>query len=200
MTSGRIREPRQARGPGSGGRSATAGGFYPAPALPSSFRGWVHAQAFSYLHPMGALQPQKGEEPVTVQAQQTSPCRGGGYHGVGVRASRPREQLQNTKRIRRRAGRSHSPVATLFRWRLHSHRDHKPDTNRRPRRAVFCPLSRVAGPLTPPPSPPLPLRPVGGEGTKTSWLSTPLPPPYRLGGLRPGPALLPTALFPHVGS
>lgn len=87
VTSGLSREPRQARGPGSGGVSAIAGQFYPAPALPSSFRGWVHAQAFSYLHPMGALQPHKGEEPVTVQAQETSPCRGGGYHRVGARAS-----------------------------------------------------------------------------------------------------------------
>lgn len=63
--------------------------------------------------------------------------------------------------------------------------------------ARFCaPLSRVAVPLTS-----LPLRPrEGGEGTKSSQPSRPLPPPYRLGGLRPGPALLPTALFPHVGS
>lgn len=61
--------------------------------------------------------------------------------------------------------------------------------------AWFCALSGVAGPVTS-----LPQRLAGGKGTKPSRPSPLLPPPYRLGGLRPGPALLPTALFPHVGS
>lgn len=145
---------------------------------------------------MGALQPHKGEEPVTVQAQHTSPCRGGGSHRVGGRATWPQ---QAASKHQGDSSQTQGEAAALRRpssaGRLHSHRDHKPDTNRRPLRAVLCPLSRVAGPMTS-----LPLRPAGGEGTKSSRPSPSLPPPYRLGGLRPGPALLPTALFPHVGS
>lgn len=92
---------RQVGGLRSGGQSALAGKFYQAPALPAS-RGWVHAQAFSYLHPMGAPQPHKGEEPVTLQEQHTSPCRGGGYHRVGGERRDAERKLQNTQSTRRR--------------------------------------------------------------------------------------------------
>lgn len=121
--------------------SAIAGKFYQDPALLSSFRGWVHAQAFSYLHPMGALQPHKGEEPVTVQAQQTSPCRGGSYHRVEVRATWPRKAASKHQGDSLQTqGEATAPRRPSSAGRLHSHRDHNPDTNRRPLRAVLCPL------------------------------------------------------------
>lgn len=83
---------------------------------PSS-RGWVHPQAFSYLHPMGALQPHKEEKPVTVQAQQTSSCRTGGYHRVrGESDLTPRGSFKTPRGLVADADRSHSPEATLFRW------------------------------------------------------------------------------------
>lgn len=121
--------------------SAIAGKFYQDPALLSSFRGWVHAQAFSYLHPMGALQPHKGEEPVTVQAQPTSPCRGASYHRVEVRATWPRKAASKHQRDSSQTqGKATAPRRPSSARRLHSHRDHNPDTNRRPLRAVLCPL------------------------------------------------------------
>lgn len=113
---------------------------------------------------MGAPQPHKGEEPVTVQAQQTSPCWGRGYHRVGGERSDSDRQLQNTiEEPSQTRGEATAPRRPSPLRRLHSHRDHKPDTNRRPRRAVCAPPSRVAVPLTS-----LPLRPrEGGERTKS---------------------------------
>lgn len=121
---------------------------------------------------------------------------GRGLPQSGGRATWRREEAsKHLEHSSQTQGEATAPRRPSSAGRLHSHRDHNPHTNRRPLRAVLCPLSRVAGPMTS-----LPLRPSGGEGTKSSRPFPSRPPPYRLGGLRPGPALLPTALFPHVGS
>lgn len=156
----------------------------------------MHAQAFPCLHPMGgSAGAQARRTGCCASKQLTSPCRGGGCQSGGDSDNTPRDSLKTPRGLFTEAERSHSPAATHSRRRLHSHKDHNPDCNRHPLRAVLRPLSRVAGPVTS-----LPLRLEGGKGTKSSRPSPSLPPPYRLGGLRPGPALLPTALFPHVGS
>lgn len=108
----------------------------------------------------------------------------------------PNGQLQNTKGTRRRRGEKPQPRGDRLPLGASMPTGITTPTLTAALSARFCaPFSRVAGPMTS-----LPLRPAGGEGTKFSRASPSLPPPYRLGGLRPGPALLPTALFPHVGS
>jgi hypothetical protein len=162
----------------------------PSSSAPRFFPG-LDARTSLWMHPLGALQAHRGAEPATVQAQHTSSADAG--IRVGATTTRPRQTAskhrEDSSQTRRE---SHSPL------RPPTYRDRSPDPNRRPLRAVPCPPQpgRGASDLSSPAAD----RRAGGEQAKSSQPSPSLPPPYRLGGLRPGPALLPTALFPHVGS
>ena len=104
------------RGPAARGRSALAGKFCPAPALPSPFRGWVHARAFSWVHPMGALQPHR-EKNRLLGKHNTLPQAGAGATTErGESDAIPKRRSRTPRGLAAITGRNHSPAATLFRW------------------------------------------------------------------------------------
>lgn len=115
---------------------------------------------------------------------------GRGLPQSGGRATWPREKAsKHLEDSSQTQGEATAPRRPSSAGRLHSHRDHNPHTNRRPLRAVLCPLSRVAGPMTS-----LPLRPSGGEETKSSRPFPSRPPP--LPSWRPPPRSCPSSYGP----
>lgn len=141
----------------------------------------------------GLSKAHKGEEPVT--GKHNTLGRRQGLTVWGRQLHDPDKQPQNTEGSGRGHRKSRNRATYPSRRRLGLLRARQRDPNRRSLRALSCFSTRSRGQVTS-----LSLRRVAGEKTNCCRPFPLLPPPYRLGGLRPGPALLPTALFPHVGS